>query len=90
MESSDSQSRRNSVVQQPAKTELIESREYHQDGSSGGDVRESKRELNARMRGLARLRARRQVGASNDEQPTRRPALTMRHISMVALMLTRR
>ena len=90
MESGDSQSRQDSVVSQPAETELIASCEHDQDGSGSRDVRESKRELNGRMRGLTGLRARRQVIASNYKEPALRPALMLRHILMVAPMAGRR
>lgn len=66
MESSDTQSRRHSVVAQPQETELVTSREHDNGRCANCDIREGKSEFNGRMHGLTGLQPRRQIGASND------------------------
>ena len=90
MEAGDAQSRCNGVSAQPTQTELIASREQNQGGSGSRDVWEGKCELDSRMDRLTCLGPRGQVSPSNDNKPTRRRVLTMRHISMVASGARRR
>lgn len=90
MEFGGSQSRRDSVVSQPAESELVASREHDKRGSRSHDNGEGKRELNGRMHGLTGLRAGGKVSAGNDVQTARQPALTMRHISMLLPVASQR
>jgi len=84
VEADDSQSRGDRIAAQPAEAELVAGCEENDDGSGSRDVREREGEFDGRMHGLTCLSASGQVSASNNEQPTLRRVLAIRHISMIA------